>query len=557
MKKKIILYTIAILSMMGCLDDKTNYDYRDINDFSLSTKQMFTNWQENYVLYPGEEVTIEPTVRLSMDTLAQNVSYRWLLNGKLVGEEKAYTYKAEQIGTNNLVLSVVDNDTKVAFSGGTTVTVQSPIESGWLLLTESPSGASELSMVLGRKYTRIVKDEYGRDDDRDTVIYSDVKFNLVPGLGIHPIKVVENYAWTMESEEVKSELMVLQRSGAVEVSGVNLEKMMVTEKDFDKGKAPDGFVAKNAILTWGSKWLLNETDHKIYGAMATVTSDLHSGVYNSDPAFNGKLFRDLLPFYRRGGNYDPECTVMVLVGMDNTMYGVIENAKPTNEYKNDFSIYYDNNSGTFVEFVAGDDEIDMSWFKNFDGDYIYHATTTPEYNTTNYFSIVSKGGSYFWHQFGIYFSSYRYGGGPLEITSSETGALNAQMFTDYVDAALLVNSDDFEPIALVASGNKIYKAAYLKGESGTELKGDFPARIAGMAVKDLTYNDYNSHLGVVLEDGNFYVFEVKRDENSTEVALEELFHKNLKELNPNFGKVVDFVVKYGGNGNNIATFKPF
>ena len=248
---------------------------------------------------------------------------------------------------------------------------------------------------------------------------------------------------------------------------------------------------------------------------------------------------------------------MVLVGMDNTMYGIIENGKPTDQYKNDFSIYYDNNSGTFVEFVAGNDEIDMSWFKDFEGDYIYHATTDPEYNTSNYFSIVSKSGSYFWHQFAIYFSSYRYDGGPLEITSSETGPLNAQMFSDYVDAALLVNSSYFEPIALVASGNKLYKAAYLKGENGTVLKGDFPARIAGIAVKDLTYDDYNSHLGVVLEDGNFYVFEVKRDKNSTEVVLEELFHKNLKELNPNFGKVVDFVVKYGGNGENISISRPF
>lgn len=62
--KKFILYIVAVLSIVGCLDDKTNYDYRDINDFSLSTSQMFTNWQSSYVLYPGEEVTIEPTVLL-------------------------------------------------------------------------------------------------------------------------------------------------------------------------------------------------------------------------------------------------------------------------------------------------------------------------------------------------------------------------------------------------------------------------------------------------------------------------------------------------------------
>ena len=557
MKKRFILYILAILSIIGCLDDKTNYDYRDINDFSLSTTQMFTNWQSNYVLYPGEEVTIEPTVRLSIDTLAQNVSYQWLQDGKLVGEEKAYTYKAEKPGKSKLVFSVIDNDTKVTFSGGTTITVQSPLESGWLLLTESPSGLSELSMVLGRRYTQIVKDEDGYDDERDTVIYSDVKFNIVPNLGSQPIKVVENYAWTTDDDEVKNELMILQRSGAVEVSGVNLERLMVTAEDFDAGGCPDGFVAKNAVLTWGSKWLLNETDKKIYGALATVTSDLHSGIYSSAPAFNGKEFRDILPCYKIGANAD-QYKVIITIGMDNTMYGIIDNGMPTDEYNNDFSIYYDNFNGAFVELEAASGaNVDMSWFQNFKGDYIYHSYMEAGYYENPYFSIVSWGGSYYWHQFTIELP-YRYSGeGPLEITSSETGNLNSQMFDDYVDAALLINNSGAGSAVLVASGNKIYGATYSKGESGMELKGDFPARIAGIAVKDSDNDDYNSHLGVVCEDGNFYIFEVKPATKTTGMTLEELFHENLKELNPNFGKVVDFIVKYGGDGGNISFYRPF
>ncbi len=554
--KKFILYIVAVLSIVGCLDDKTNYDYRDINDFSLSTSQMFTNWQSSYVLYPGEEVTIEPTVRLSMDTLALNVSYQWLLNGKLVGEDKAYTYKAEQPGTSELVLSVTDNDTKVTFSGGTSITVQSPLESGWLLLTESPSGLSELSMVLGRKYTQVVKNEYGYDDERDTVIYSDVKFNIVPNLGSQPIKVIENYAWTTDDDEIKNELMVLQRSGAVEVSGVNLERLMVTAEDFDAGGCPDGFIAKNAVLTWGSKWLLNETDNKIYGALATVTSDLHSGIYSSDPAFNGKEFKDILPCYKIGANADPY-KIIIAIGMDNTMYGIIDDGMPTDEYNNDFSIYYDNHNGAFVELQAASGvNVDMSWFQNFEGDYIYHSYMQSDYYANPYFSIVSRGGAYYWHQFTVKLPS-RYVDGPIEITDSKTGSLNSQMFTDYVDAALLINNSGAGSAVLVASGNKIYGATYSQGENGTELKGDFPARIAGIAVKDSKNEDYNSHLGVVLEDGNFYVFEVKPATRNTGMILEELFHENLKELNPNFGKVIDFIVKYGGDGSNVSFYRPF
>lgn len=553
--KKFVLNVIAILLMIGCLDDKTNYDYRDINDFSVSPIKIITNWQNSYVLYPGEEVTIKPVVRLSMDTLAQNVSYQWLLDGKLVGEEKSFTYKAEKTGVRNLVLSVMDKDTKVAFSRGTSIEVKSPLESGWLLLTESASGSSELSMVLGRTYTEIYKDEDGYERERDTVIYSDVRFNLVPNLGSKPIKVVENFAWTSDDDEVKSELMVLQRSGAVEVSGVNLERLVETTSDFDATGAPSGFMAKNAVLTWGSKWLLNEKDNKIYGALATVTSDLHSGYYSSDPAFNGKQFRDILPCYKTGSNIDVY-KIIVAIGMDNTMYGIIDNGTPTDHYSNDFSIYYDNYNGAFAELKAASGvEIDMSWFQNFDGDYIYHAFMEPDYYGNPYFSIVSKNGTYYWHQFSIEIP-YGYVDGPLEIASSEVGSLNPQMFSDYVDAALLINNSEEGSTVLVASGNKIYAATYVNGESGTELKGDFPARIAGIAVKDSRWAEYNSHLGVVLEDGNFYVFEVMPAKRDAAMHLKELFHKNLKELNPNFGKVVELTVKYG-DGSNVSFYRPF
>ena len=64
-------------------------------------------------------------------------------------------------------------------------------------------------------------------------------------------------------------------------------------------------------------------------------------------------------------------------------------------------------------------------------------------------------------------------------------------------------------------------------------------------------------MGGVCEACNDYIFEVKPATKTTGMTLEELFHENLKELNPNFGKVVDFIVKYGGDGGNISFYRPF
>ena len=39
--KKNLIYIFILLSVMACLDDKSNYDYKDLNDFE--------NWDRNGV----------------------------------------------------------------------------------------------------------------------------------------------------------------------------------------------------------------------------------------------------------------------------------------------------------------------------------------------------------------------------------------------------------------------------------------------------------------------------------------------------------------------------
>ena len=45
--KKNLIYIFILLSVMACLDDKSNYDYKDLNDFE--------NWDRNgeVFLRPG------------------------------------------------------------------------------------------------------------------------------------------------------------------------------------------------------------------------------------------------------------------------------------------------------------------------------------------------------------------------------------------------------------------------------------------------------------------------------------------------------------------------
>ena len=549
--KRLIYAFVFLLSVASCLDDKTNYDYRDINDWTMTEREVISNMLEDYVLYPGESITIEPVVRLSMDTLNPDVSYVWYINGEKVGEKATFTYVGEDVGTYNGVVSVIDNATNVSWSRGFTLIVNSPIETGWLFLTRSASGASEISMLTGKVHSRVGIIN-GYEESIDTVIYdNELRYNLVPNLGTGPRKIIEYYAWGPENMDVRNELMVLQESGAVEVDGGTLERILITANDFEDGVGPADLDVRDAVLSWDTKWLLN-ADGKVYGALATTTSDLHSGTYSLDPAFNGKLFERFFPFYKAGWNSD-HYQIIIAIGEDGLMYGIVDDGKPTDEYSNDYSVYYDNHNGTIAELTPADASIDMSLFENIQDEYIYASYMEEDYYESRYFTIMHKNGQYLWHEFGVELP-YRYTQGPLEITSSEVGDLNASMFTDFVDACLLPQNATSGETVIIASGNKLYGAYYASGETGVELKGDFPARIAGIEVKDSRNEMYHSQLGVVLEDGNFYIFEVIPAERNTSLGLKEIYHLDLKADNPGFGEVVDFIVKYGEQGGNRSTF---
>ena len=48
MKKKLI-YIFILLSVMACLDDKSNYDYKDLNDFENWDRNGVSNVDSDYI----------------------------------------------------------------------------------------------------------------------------------------------------------------------------------------------------------------------------------------------------------------------------------------------------------------------------------------------------------------------------------------------------------------------------------------------------------------------------------------------------------------------------
>ena len=296
--KYILFIFISVFIAVSCIDDETNLDYKEVNEYE--------NWKvegidASYSLFPGESVTLTPKVRLSIDSLNPDLSYSWLLDGKEVSTEASYTFTADVYGDYELIFNAIDNKTSVAFPKGTTMNVTPLYKLGWLFLGRTASGASRLDMLITKRQTIHYLLDGKYDRWRDSLLNVQFATGLGEQLGTGPIKLVEEFSYDDYVSTENSEVMVLQESGPVELSG---NALTYTGRPFDEfmGTFPENLVIRDVALSKTSKWLLAENG-LLYYAVANVMTDLHSGRYNDDPAFNGMKFTSLIQTSKADNDY--------------------------------------------------------------------------------------------------------------------------------------------------------------------------------------------------------------------------------------------------------------
>lgn len=542
---KRILFLILVLFVAGaCLDDKTNTDYRDINNFD--DKWKITGIEQVYSLFPGESVTLTPEVRLSIDSLNPDVEGHWILGDTEVATGPSYTFKATEYGDYKLTFLATDKKTGVSFPAETEFRVAPQYKLGWLFLSRTASGNSRLSLLAGRKMSvTYMNGNYQRT--RDSLVYTGFYTNLGESLGSGPIKLVEEFAYQENSNvPLTSEIMVLQESGPIELGGYELDFTGNPLNEFT-GEAPRQKI-KDAALSWSSKWLQTE-DNLLYYSVARVTSDLHSGRYSDDPAFNGAKYKTLVEVMKSGGYYAPK--FFLAIDETNTMWALIDNG--SEKYNSNGLVDPLNSIGSRARLInnsAG--TFDMSLFNNFTGRYIKHVLV----NTDDYFlSLIERDGKYLGHKYALDFP-YRYTtGDDVKVESSETGELAAEMFTNFKDAAFVYGYYGNWEWLFVASGNKLYGTAMDWNEPQQNSKEIFSASADIVSVKARYFGNSMAneegcmyiHLGVLLTNGTFLVLEVNYEADA--FTVKKIYEENLKQLDPEIIDIVDMIHKYGSGGN--------
>ena len=80
-RKSIYLFILAgLIALSGCLDDKNNYDYTDINELEGE----ITGMKDEYSISYSEDLTITPAFKLTIDQENPAVSYERRLDRNLL-----------------------------------------------------------------------------------------------------------------------------------------------------------------------------------------------------------------------------------------------------------------------------------------------------------------------------------------------------------------------------------------------------------------------------------------------------------------------------------------
>lgn len=560
---KYILVLITISSVSACIDDDNNYDYLSINGLKGDIEGM----KDEYILSYGEELTLTPTFKFSIDSINPNVSYEWRLDNELLPEEKgaSCTLSFTKGGEYEVTFSVIDNKTNVKFSKSTLLIVRSPFARGWLVLKEGGAQESIIDFVGARTISFKMPVFDGKkivEIERDSLVYDLLLKDVSPALGTNPKGLFLNagYEGSETTVEISNEVGVIQDRW-VELNGNTMERSVYTEDEF-RGELPaSGFHPQTAAMTYSAKALL-DTNGYIYWANLSYVTDYHSCMYLSIPLGKNRKFKALYPSFRVN-KYHAAIPVLT---EENEIVGIIDDAElPYGKEQLKFSSF---SSGIYSVNTDMYEPTMDNRYKLGQAELISLCPATSSYTSSGdtrpaWLGIVKDTGSY-----QLIFFQWEIG------RNFYDNRISTMKFTKLPIAGLPAFNDmavfNVKQYVVLAEGANLWYFQYGVGEKGTLKKlHTFTSPIKSIAANDinvwgdgteLTKPIHDGQLGVALEDGTFFIFGVvEKKENpmdvdikyneklTTDVSLKQLFPdpNAEKPLDNQFGKIVDVLYKQG------------
>lgn len=284
MKKLSIIFLLFFTaSLVGCYEDKGNYDYKDIQkiDIKFDKKDSYIKTTINQL------IEIDPILSLDIDETTKNYSFAWYLNGETKEEwaKKKFVWKVDRIFADApLILAITDKRNNLVYMQKTSISVTGPYETNYSWMILSDEGGKSLLSYLSVIETEdkednsqlwIKKSDFFRD------VYTTVNDNQELGRG--PIAIQEHFRVEVDYDDnVVGNVAIFQESGAVDLNGVTFEKEIDFFQSFDGGQYPAGVILRPGSFM-DQVDVVTDQEGKLYSRIKATAKVYHSEYFLHTP----------------------------------------------------------------------------------------------------------------------------------------------------------------------------------------------------------------------------------------------------------------------------------
>lgn len=397
--RKIIGSLVILFSLVGCFENNGNYTYTRLPKIKVSTTSSAT-------LVIGEKCTFVAKAEHGPEYTGE-LAFEWMIDGEVVGNEKEYTFEANKIGQYQGLLRAYDVKTGLSYTYQYLVNVKPDYETGFLILSETEDGNSEIHLIRSAE----TPGAWYEEGINDTLEYKQEYLNLFQTLNGEklegkPIGLSEHFARSDNDGELCGEVTIeVDKNGAhnyVSLHGKTLEKETYIAQEFTLSGLPDLFRPTKLIQTCWDSFLLDESG-VIYPRRMDKCEAYHVGRFDRDVMlYGGKKFTTIFE------TYYPKSEM--LFAIENSMVNGKLQKNYIGIYSNDYSsdnnqlrvpFANDSNPELLEDFVDLQDEVICSDYykaryddsgqqivilKNSEGEYILHYFEV----TTSRRSVIPK-----------------------------------------------------------------------------------------------------------------------------------------------------------------------
>lgn len=520
---------LAIFTLLvGCYEDKGNYEYKDINRITIDKLVASEGWTSTY----GDTLEIIPKFTFENgNTDESHLTYLWELDGKTREgwDKRNFNWYADEVISGTLTYKVTDTKTDVVYTPSIgyrlSVNPEFDVFYGVVILAEK-DGKSELSFL---KLDIEIDYAANRSTVKSAEMFQNIyKLRQKEDLGTGPISILER----VKESPKYTQYIILQKSGAVDVISGTLTKDINVSEAFVGGVYPPSinYLKEASYMHFAD--VVADQDGRLYSRIKLVSELFNTGYFSPDPLmFENEVLKNCSIFI---AHYSSS-KINLIHDKDNKRFLAFFDGTTTH-FQNPGS----QNAGKITKVPdrpisnVPADFIPLNDFG--DHELINGGYYRGDYNKIGYFMLFKNSqGEYFGQDMIFYRASNSTN---LTLEKAVTTKINLPGDPTFVYPTQYPNSGSTD--VFIAVGNTLYRFERGNPEHGVTPHLTFDAKIASMNTES-----YFNRWGVLaLESGKIHLLNIIGAKNASEA--EKIFYSTPDDVD--LGNIKHAIIRHGGNG---------